>query len=116
LNIYRCEFISRCPNNREFILYSIEIVKPSDETIYVEHITIAAQLYNEAFHEQIADFFYKRFGGEQVLKAFHHGVHIETRRGFDTPDVGRLTKRVQVGSTVFEKGTEAKLAIEAISR
>ncbi|SAL47252.1 hypothetical protein AWB74_02117 [Caballeronia arvi] len=81
-NIYRHTFVSRCPNNGKQIIYTFELRKPAGVTVYVEHIVTAAALYDEAFHEQIADFFFKQFGGQQVLRAHHHGVDIETRRGF----------------------------------
>lgn len=116
MNIYRFKFVSRCPNNNKPIMYEFELRKPDADKVFVEHIEIAAALYDTAFHEQIADAFFKQFGGQQILKAHHHGIDIETHRGFDAPDCGRLVQRVQVGSAVYEKGTEAKLAIEAISR
>lgn len=113
-NIYRHQFVSRCPNNNQPIIYALEI--EADKVIHVEHIVTAAALHQDAYHEEIADRLHLRFGGRQILKAHHHGVDIETRRGFEAPDCGRLTTRVQVGSTVFEKGTAAKLAIEAVAR
>lgn len=113
-NIYRHQFVSRCPNNNQPIIYSLSI--ETEEVIYAEHLITACALIESDYHEDIADKLSERFKGFQTLKAHHHGVDIETRRGFEAPDCGRLTTRVQVGSTVYEKGTEAKLAIEAIAR
>lgn len=113
-NIYRHRFIAKCPHNGAPILYSLEI--ETDELIHVEHIVMACALVDSGFHEEIANSLSKRFKGMQTIKAHHHGVDIETRRGFDAPDCGLLTQRVIVGSTVYEKGVDARLAIEAIAR
>lgn len=114
MNIYRHQFVSQCPNNDKSIIYSLEM--ETDAVIPVEHIVTACALQKRAFHEVIADSLHKRFAGRHILKAHHHGVDIETRRGFEDPDCGRLNQRVIVGSTVFEKGVEAIHAIKAVSR
>lgn len=116
MNIYRFNFIVRCPMNRKFISYVFELRKPDSEKVQVEHIQMEAALYETAFHEQLADVFFERFGGQQILKAHHHGVDIETQRGFEAPDSGRLKERVVIGKTVFEKGVEARLVVEAVTR
>jgi hypothetical protein len=113
MNIYRYQFVSHCPNNDRPIIYSLEI--ESDSVIQVEHIVTACSLHRRAFHEAIADELHQRFNGRHVLKAHHHGVDIETRRGFEDPNHGRLMQRVQIGATVYEKGVEAIRAIKAIS-
>lgn len=113
-NVYRHQFVCVCPNNDKPIIYDLMI--ETDAVIQVEHITTAAALQKRAYHEAIADEFHARFGGRQTLKAHHHGVDIETRRGFDLSECGRLDQRVIVGSTVYEKGVNARLAIEAIAR
>ena len=97
------------------IIYEIEI--ESDAMIQVEHITTQAKLcrLNPSYHEKIADTFFERFGGRQTINAHHHGVDIETRRGFGESSCGRLMQRVQVGTTVYEKGVEAVHAIKAVS-
>ena len=116
MNIYRHQFVSACPNNGDVIIYALEI--ESDSMIQVEHITTQAKLcrLDATYHEKIADAFYERFGGRQTIRAHHHGVDIETRRGFEEPNHGRLTTRVQIGATVYEKGVEAIHAIKAVSR
>ncbi|MEK6294416.1 MAG: hypothetical protein V4793_24120 [Paraburkholderia tropica] len=80
-NIYRHQFVSRCPNNQQPIIYALEI--ETDQKVMVEHIVTAARINECAFHEAIADDLHARFGGRQTLKAHHHGVDIETRRGFE---------------------------------
>lgn len=80
MNIYRYEFVSACPSNNQQIIYRLEI--QTDSMIYVEKIVTAAALQKKAYHENIADAFHKEFGGRQILTAHHHGVDIETRRGF----------------------------------
>jgi hypothetical protein len=114
VNIYRHQFFSQCPNNDKLIVYSLEIETGS--VIPVEHIVTACALQKRAFHEAIADELHKRFGGLQTLKAHHHGVDIETRRIPEGPNYGRLSQRVIVGTTVYEKGVEAIHAIKAVSR
>ena len=41
----------------------------------------AAQDLPKPYHENIADMLFEKFGGSQRLRAFHHGVEIETVRG-----------------------------------
>lgn len=113
MNIYRFKFVSLCPNNNMPIVYRLEVQKDEGEKIMVEHFDIAVKLYDKAYHEDLADFLIKQFGGRQILTAHHHGVDIETRRGFDFSQ-GRLTHRVQIGGVVYEKGTMAALAVAAI--
>lgn len=81
MNVYRYQFVTTCPNNGRAIVYALEI--QSDRVIYVEHIVTACALWREGFHEAIADDLFGRFGQRQVMTAHHHGVDIETRRGFD---------------------------------
>jgi hypothetical protein len=114
MNIYRHQFVSHCPNNGKPIIYSLEI--ETDSVIQVEHIVTACALQKHAYHEAIADELHQRFDGRQIIKAHHHGVDIETRRGFEDPNFGRLTTRVQIGPVVYEKGVEAIHAIKAVSR
>lgn len=83
MNIYRHKFVATCPNNGDIIFYEIEI--QSSSLIQAEHITTQAALCRAepTYHERIADSFFERFGGQQIIKANHHGVEIETRRGFE---------------------------------
>lgn len=81
MNIYRHQFAAECPNNSAIIVYSLEI--QSDKMIQVEHITTATALLRKGYHEAIADELHARLGGQQILNAHHHGVDIETRRGFE---------------------------------
>jgi hypothetical protein len=113
-NTYRYSFTSTCPNNGEEITFSLEVL--SEEMILVEDIIAAAAQHPVAYHEEIADELFDELGGKQILCAHHHGVDIETRRGFAVPSCGRLTQRVVVGTTVYEKGVEAIHAIKAISK
>jgi hypothetical protein len=73
--------VSHCPNNSRPIIYSLEIETAA--VIHVEHIMKATSLHSCAYHEEIADDMHERFKGRQTLKAHHHGVDIETRRGFE---------------------------------
>lgn len=111
MNIYRHRFIAKCPHNGAPILYSLEI--ETDELIHVEHIVTACALVDSGFHEEIADSLSKRFSGRHTIKAHHHGVDVETRRGFDEPTFpGRLARRVQIGTTVYEKGVDVQAVVE----
>lgn len=109
-NIYRHKFSSTCPRDKRSISYELEIV--SNEMILVEDI-IAATKIDQGFHEDIADLLVAALGGVQTLRAHHQKVYIETIRERDCS--GRLTKRVQIGSTVYESGVDARLAIAAIA-
>ena len=79
MNIYRHQFVCMCPENAAPIIYNLEI--QSAKMIRVEHIVVACQLFQQAFHEKIADDLHARFGERQILRAHHHGVDIETVRG-----------------------------------
>jgi len=79
MNIYRHTFTAVCPANGQVIIYELQI--QTEKMIHVEHITTACASHKKAYHEAIADDLHARFGGFQVLKAHHHGVDIETRRG-----------------------------------
>ncbi len=84
MNIYRHKFYSVCPNNSAIIAYELEIA--TTDVIQVEHIVTACAIEKSAFHEDIADRLAERFGGQQTLRAHHHGVDIESRRnGSATP-------------------------------
>ncbi|MFK3941902.1 hypothetical protein ACI2KC_09470 [Pseudomonas monteilii] len=77
-NVYRHTFTAVCPSDAEVIIYSLEI--RSRSMIRVEHIKTATALIKQGWHEQIADDLAERFGGDQVIKAVHQGVEIETVR------------------------------------
>lgn len=80
MNIYRHQFICTCPANKQPIIYELEV--RSQKMIYVEKIGVACQMWQQEYHEKIADALEKQFPDTyQVLKAWHHGVEIETQRG-----------------------------------
>ncbi len=80
MNIYRHQFVVRCPANRMPIIYQLEV--RSEKMIYVEKIVVACQMWQQEYHEKIADVLESLFPGtHQVLKAHHHGVDVETQRG-----------------------------------
>ncbi len=79
INIYRHQFVCVCPANKQPIIYNLEI--QSKKMIRVEHIVLACQMFQQEYHEKIADDIHGRFGGFHILKAHHHGVDIETQRG-----------------------------------
>lgn len=99
MNIYRHEFWTKCPNNGQLIGYKFEL--QTSERFMVERIVEDCKRFKEGFHEDIADQLLKMYGGHQVLKAFHHGVEIETFRSN-----ARLEQRVILGPRVFEKGVQ----------
>ena len=78
MNIYRHSFSVLCPNNGVSINYTLEVT--SNRTIMAEDI-VKACARDKAFHENLADDLLIALGGSQVLRAHHHGVDIETRRG-----------------------------------
>jgi len=80
MNIYRHQFVVQCPANRQAIIYQLEV--RSEKMIYVEKIVIACQMWAQEYHEKIADALALQFPGtEQILRAHHHGVDVETQRG-----------------------------------
>jgi hypothetical protein len=80
MNIYRHQFVVACPANSKAIIYDLEIL--SQKMIYVEKIVIACAVWQSEYHEKMADSLAYQFPDTyQVLKAHHHGVDIETRRG-----------------------------------
>lgn len=80
MNIYRHQFVCVCPANRMPIVYQLEV--QSLKMIYVEKIVVACQMWQQEFHEKIADALAQQFPGtHQVLRAHHHGVDVETQRG-----------------------------------
>lgn len=80
MNIYRHTFTALCPNNSLPIKYNLEI-EAGNATIQVEEIVKAAKEYARVYQETLADYLHAELGGKQTLKAHHHGVDIETRRG-----------------------------------
>jgi hypothetical protein len=78
-NTYGRQFVSCCPNNGVWILYTLSIVTDG-RVIPVEDIVSAAEQIGSAYHEVIADKLHARFGGRQTLSAHHHGVDITTVR------------------------------------
>jgi len=79
MNIYRCQFVVNCPSNGKAIPHSLEIRHFA--TLPVESLLDVVSELPSMFQEGIADLLYAKFGGEQVIKANHHGVEIETVRG-----------------------------------
>lgn len=80
-NIYRYKFYSNCPTNGEVIQYHFELI--SEKMVIAEHVQTACAINRLGFHEDIADRLHDAFGGKQTLTATHHGVEIETRRGWE---------------------------------
>lgn len=78
MNIYRHKFTAECPNNSRVVEYYFEVA--SERMIMAEDIVAACKV-DKVFQEPLADTLYDRFGGRQVMRAFHHGVWVETHRG-----------------------------------
>lgn len=81
MNTYTYRFELDCPNNGQRIAYRVEIT--ADRTIMVENIAGFFNSLTAAYHEDIADKAHQAFGGKQTITAHHHGVDIETRRGWE---------------------------------
>jgi hypothetical protein len=80
MNRYQTTFSCKCPINNVRVNYELEIA--TDAVISVEELLDhIEEMYASGFHELIADDLCAKFGGHQVLKAFHHGVNITTTRG-----------------------------------
>jgi hypothetical protein len=78
MNTYTAKFWASCPVNGLPIDYTLTI--KTGQQIRVESIQERLGQIKEGFHEEIADFLIRSIGGEQVLEAMHHGVHIKTER------------------------------------
>lgn len=78
MNVYTAKFWAACPVNSQAIDYTLTI--KTEQRILVEVIQERLDHIKEGFHEDIADQLIRTFGGEQVLEAMHHGVHIRTMR------------------------------------
>ena len=78
MNTYEHNFTADCPNNGAKIRYALTILTPA--TIMVEDIVAACE-GKAVYHEQLADALHSKFGGQQTMVAFHHGVKITTTRG-----------------------------------
>lgn len=78
INIYRRSFTAICPNNGLPIDYALEI--KHRDVIMAEQIVEYTTGLEPSYHGQIADDLLSRFGGDQTIKAHHHGVDIETTR------------------------------------
>lgn len=78
MNKYTTTFFAVCPNNGIRISYELTIT--TGRVIHVEDIVAEVETIKIGLHEDIADQLVATLGGAQVLKANHHGVHIETIR------------------------------------
>lgn len=78
MNKYTTNFFAVCPNNGIRIGYELTIT--TGRVIHVEDIVAEVEAIKTGLHEDIADQLLANLGGSQVLKASHHGVHIETIR------------------------------------
>lgn len=78
MNYYRHRFATLCPNNGISVTYHLEIASP---TVIMAEAIVSACKVEQSFHEKLADELHRKFGGYQTLRAHHHGVYIETRRG-----------------------------------
>jgi hypothetical protein len=104
VNVYKHRFTSQCPNNREIIVYDLEIQYPENKKVMVEDIAAATAEYRLSYHEDISDKLFEKLGGKQILRAHHHGVDIITYRGFAAEPVGYISavhlRLLEQGSTV----------------
>lgn len=78
MNKYQTKFVIECITNQKPIMYRLTIV--THETIIVEELLKFIKKLKTNYHEKIADELFKKFGGKQVVKGFHHGVWITTER------------------------------------
>lgn len=78
MNTYSLIKSFKCPSNGLPIVYNIEITHAA--MITVESILDYLSEFETAYHENLADELFLKFGGEQVITANHHGVSIKTVR------------------------------------
>jgi hypothetical protein len=77
-NQYKVIFSKPCPVNDLIIKYTLKI--KTKNVILVEDLIAFIEHLPSDYHEIYADKFAHKFGGKQVLKGFHHGVYISTKR------------------------------------
>lgn len=82
MNVYRHRFTVACPNNGLSVIYNLRI-RCLRVVMVEEVVAFCATLASieRPYHENIADALFAKFGGKQRIRAHHHGVDIETRRG-----------------------------------
>ncbi len=76
MNIYRYKFVSICPTDGAAVSYDLTIASPGK--ILAEDIRAicdAGPTHQEDLADRLA-----ALGGEQIIKAKHQGLEIETRR------------------------------------
>jgi hypothetical protein len=80
VNTYTAEFFAKCPANAARVKYTLTI--ETTEMLMVEDINAALlrDEFREGYHEQMADRLAQLLPGRQTMRAFHHGVSIETTR------------------------------------
>ena len=79
MNKYKIKFQAACPVNGDVIEYSLEISR--DQMIKVESLLEVVNEFTFGFHEDFANLLHQKFGGRQLMTAFHGGVIVETERG-----------------------------------
>lgn len=79
MNTYSTTFFCVCPVNKVRVQYHLKIETTAIVSVeeLLERLTT---VYADGFHEPIADDLHATFGGVQTLRAYHHGVVIETVR------------------------------------
>lgn len=80
VNLYAAEFFAKCPGNGARVKYTLEI--QTTAMVMVEQINdvLLSDRFREGYHEAFADHLADVLPGRQTLRAFHHGVQIETTR------------------------------------
>ena len=79
MNIYEVSISSLCPINGRPV--DLHIRLETQNVVMVETLLSFLEDIKNNLHEELADKLYKKFGGKQVVKGFHHGVWITTERG-----------------------------------
>lgn len=79
MNEYQYQFSADCLVDGEVITYQLTI--KTHEQLFVEDI-IAFEVDSPCIQETIANKFYRKFGGQQVMIGTHSGVKLTTYRGF----------------------------------
>ena len=80
MNTYTAEFFAKCPGNGARVKYTLEV--QTSRMVMVEQINdvLLTDFFREGYHEAFADHLAQQLPGRQTLRAFHHGVAIETVR------------------------------------
>ncbi len=80
MNTYTAEFFAKCPTNAARVKYTLTIETSAMLMVETINDALLRDDFREGYHERMADRLAQLLPGRQTMRAFHHGVSIETIR------------------------------------